>query len=135
MPIRNRHGPDYPDEESAKPSDMESVDWFADHAASIFDTARTALESGQPPGELTIIVGREGGIRVITESDWSLDSLAAEHGSASIYRVTQQKGSVRLEGRSGARTCIFEADTAPMRPLLQDDPRYEIVEAQEPIRA
>jgi len=114
---------------------MKSVDRFADHAASIFDTARTALESGQSPGELTIIVSGEGGIRVITDSDWSLDSLAAEHGSDSIYRVTQQKGSVRLEGRSGARTCIFEADTTPMRPLLQDDPRYQVVQAHGPIRA
>ena len=113
---------------------MEFVDRFADHAASIFETARSALQAGQPSGDLTIIVNRDGGIRVISESDWSMESLAAEHGAASIYRVTQQKGLVRLEGRSGSRTCVFEAGAAPARTLLRDDPRYDVVVSSGPTR-
>jgi hypothetical protein len=95
------------------------------------------MQSGHAPVDITILVGPQGGIRLINDSDWPLDTLIAQHGAASIYRVRQQKGTVRLEGRSGARTCVFEADsvTAATRPLLANEPRYEVVAATAPTRA
>lgn len=104
------------------------MDRFAEDAASIFKTAQTAVDSGLPTSEVTIVVGREGRIRMISETDWPLDSLLTEHDGASIYRVRQQKGQVRLEGRSGSRSCVFEAQSsaAAIRPLLAEGPQYAV---------
>ena len=95
------------------------------------------MQSGHAPEDMTILVGPEGGIRLINDSDWPLDTLIAQHGAASVYRVRRQKGTIRLEGRSGARTCVFEADSvaAASRPLLANEQRYEVVPATAPIKA
>lgn len=55
-----------------------------------------------------------------------LEVLQQEHGSQMIYRVTQQESRVRLEGRAGSRTCLFEAEKpdGAARILLGDGPRY-----------
>ena len=55
-----------------------------------------------------------------------LDVLQQEHGAQMIYRVTQQESRVRLEGRAGSRTCLFEAEKpdGAARILLGDGPRY-----------
>ena len=57
-----------------------------------------------------------------------LDVLQQQHGSQMIYRVTQQESSVRLEGRAGSRTCLFEAEKPnwAARILLGDGPRYTL---------
>ena len=43
-------------------ADKLRVDRFADNAASIFETAQTAMQSGHASGDVTILVGPEGGI-------------------------------------------------------------------------
>ena len=55
-----------------------------------------------------------------------LDVLQQEHGAQMVYRVTQQDSRVRLEGRAGARTCLFEAEKPDWaaRILLGGGPRY-----------
>ena len=59
-----------------------------------------------------------------------LEVLQQEHGAQMIYRVTQQESSVRLEGRAGSRTCLFEAEKPnwAARILLGDTPpRYALI--------
>jgi hypothetical protein len=60
---------------------------------------------------MTILIGVEGGIRLCADSDWPLDSLAAEHGARTAYRVSHRNGSVRVEGREGSRRCLLESKT------------------------
>lgn len=101
---------------------------FLQNAARILEAAE-AVSSSQSSAypELTISIGPEGGIRVVTEgTGLPLEVLQQEHGAQMIYRVTQQESRVRLEGRAGSRTCLFEAEKPDgvARILLGDRPRY-----------
>lgn len=81
---------------------------FNDNALRILDVAESAMESNLNPSVLTIVMGAEGGIRIIGESDWPLESLRLHYGAEMVYRVRQQGDAIRLEGRAGSRTCLFE---------------------------
>jgi hypothetical protein len=108
---------------------------FTDNAASIFEAAESAMRTGQSLSNMTIVIGQEGGIRLIAETDWPLDSLQAHHGAQMVYRVRQQDGSLRLEGRAGTRTCLFESAklNRAARRLLTNTSDYEVIESK-PIR-
>ena len=54
---------------------------------------------------------------MISDSDWPLDSLLREHGAASAYRVSGNRGAVRVEGREGTRRCVLES-VNPVRLML-----------------
>jgi hypothetical protein len=81
-----------------------------DNAVRIFDAAENALEAGHTPSEMTILISAEGAIRMVADSDWPLDSLQALHGSRMAYRVSEKDAKVRVEGRAGSRTCLFETE-------------------------
>jgi len=80
------------------------VSRFAEHAQNILDAA----ESAGTCSDMTILLGRDG-IRMIADSDWPLDSLLWHHGAESAYRVSEHRGSVRVEGREGSRRCLLES--------------------------
>lgn len=82
---------------------------FLENAAKLLDAAECAVQGGSAPSHLTILLGCEGGIRMIADSDWPLDSLQAHHGASMAFRVTQQNRNIRLEGCEGLRTCVFES--------------------------
>jgi len=79
-----------------------------DNAVEIFDAAENAVRSGQAPSDMTILITQEGGIHMVADSDWPLDSLQLHHGAKMAYRVSQNASVVRVEGRAGSRTCLFE---------------------------
>ncbi len=81
---------------------------FVDYAAEILTAAESAVESGHTPSDMTILITHEGGIRMIADSDWPLDSLQQYHGAKMAYRVSQSAAHVRVEGRAGSRTCLIE---------------------------
>lgn len=81
---------------------------FLDNARQIFETAENAMLAGEAPSELAILVGGEGGIRIIAGSDWPLESLQREHGASMAYQVSANSKGVRVVGREGVRTCQFE---------------------------
>jgi hypothetical protein len=91
-----------------------------DDAAGIFDVAQSAADSGAGSG-ITILVGVEGGIRMLADSDWPLASLAAHHGASAVYRVQNTQGTVTIDGRSGGHTCHLAGDqpAAVARRLLK----------------
>jgi hypothetical protein len=103
---------------------------FLENAAGIFEVAEQA---GRDPNasDWSILVGAEGAIHMIAASDWPLDSLQAHHGAQMAYRVSQHAGSVRLEGRAGARTCLFEAakPDGAARLLLANSCFYRVIPA------
>jgi hypothetical protein len=84
--------------------DKQTVSRFAQHAQQIFEAAESARECS----DLTILMGRDG-IRMISDSDWPLDSLIWHHGADAAYRVSGQAGNVRVEGREGSRRCVLES--------------------------
>ena len=74
----------------------------------VFDTALAANPSGSQ-GDVTILIGDNNAISMITDSDWPLDSLARERGAKAAYRVMgASNGAVRVEGREGYRRCVME---------------------------
>lgn len=81
---------------------------FLEQALEIFDTAEAASAAGHDPADLTISISATGGIHMVAGCDWPLDALQAHRGAEMVYRVSQQNNSVRLEGRAGFRTCLFE---------------------------
>jgi hypothetical protein len=85
------------------------VSRFAEHAANILDAAETASGRGEMCSNMTILIGDGGGIHMIADSDWPLDSLLWHHGAKQAYRVSEQYGSVRVEGREGQKTCLMES--------------------------
>jgi hypothetical protein len=93
------------------------------------------MRTGHQLSNMTIVIGQEGGIRLIAESDWPLDTLQAHHGAQMVYRVRQQAETLRLEGRAGSRTCLFESEklNGAARRLLAINHQYEVVE-EAPIR-
>jgi hypothetical protein len=105
------------------------VERFAANAESIFSAAEAALIAGHDPTDMTIVIGQEGGIRLIAQSDWPLDSLQAHYGAQMVYRVRQQADTLRLEGRAGSRTCLFETAklNGAARNLLARPAEYEMV--------
>lgn len=87
---------------------------FVEHAQEILEAAESAGASS----DLTILMGPEG-IRMIADSDWPLDSLLLHHGAQSAYRVSGERGAVRVEGRDGSRRCVLESRrNATVRALL-----------------
>jgi hypothetical protein len=87
--------------------DKGFVSRFVDNAMQILNAAESAAESGHPSSEMTILMTPQG-IRMIVDSDWPLESLQLHHGAEMAYRVSQSAIIVRVEGRAGSRTCLFE---------------------------
>jgi hypothetical protein len=106
------------------------VSRFVDNAVSLLDAAESALRAGNPPSDMAILISPEGGIRMVADSDWPLESLCAHHGARTAYRITGQEQRVRVEGKDGNRTCTFES-AAPeqARRLLRAavPPMYSLV--------
>ena len=120
----------------AAENDKKNVGRFTDNAASIFEAAETAMRTGHELSNMTIVIGQEGSIRLIAESDWPLDTLQAHHGAQMVYRVRQQDETLRLEGRAGSRTCLFESEklNGAARRLLAINSHYQVIE-EAPVQA
>ena len=74
----------------------------------LLEAAENAVQSGHTPSDLTVLITSEGGIHMVADCDWSLDALQLHHGARMAYRVSQTAAHVRVEGRAGSRTCLFE---------------------------
>jgi hypothetical protein len=82
---------------------------LADQALEIMDAAENASRQGQACSEMTILIGPQGHIRMVADSDWPLDSLVRHHGAQSAYRVSERTGAIRVEGRDGTHRCLLES--------------------------
>lgn len=102
-------------------------DLFFENGRRIFQTAHSALLNGEDISEVSILIGDDGSLRLVMQTGWSLDSLQAEHGAPMAYRVRRQDHKVRMEGRAGVRTCLFEAakPDGAARLLLANDRLYQ----------
>jgi hypothetical protein len=100
-------------------ADTESVSHLAQRAQDILSAAEAANARGAQSEEMTILIGQGGGIHMLAQSDWPLESLLLHHGAQSAFRVTTRRGSIRVEAREGQRTCLLEsAGTSNIQNLL-----------------
>lgn len=83
---------------------------FLDDAEAILQAAEAAAESASNPANVTILISHQGGIHMVSDSDWPLASLEAYHGARTAYRVSQASGHVTVEGRFGNQRCRLETE-------------------------
>lgn len=96
---------------SVEASDTFCVSRFIDQACEILEAAESASQRGLACAEWTVLITQEGAIRMFADSDWPLDRLALEQGAKAAYRVLENRGNVRVEARSGLRSCTMESTT------------------------
>lgn len=80
-------------------------------AQSIYETARQAAQAGSPDCDLAILIGAQGDVHMLDATGWAVPTLMAEYSARAVYRVTREGGNVRLEGRSGSRTCLLASES------------------------
>lgn len=95
-------------------------------AERIFETAASADGVELESGNLAILIGQDGAIRMLMGTDWPLDSLQAHHGAGAAYRVSRNGSQVRVEGKSRTSSCVLESEApgAIAKRMLADRPRY-----------
>jgi hypothetical protein len=102
------------------------VSRFVNDAMNLLQAAEDATHSGHASSpNWTILISGEGGIHMIADSDWPLDSLQVHHGARTVYRVNERCSKLRVEGREAGRTCLLEAQSPQhaARFLLGQAPR------------
>lgn len=104
---------------------------FVENAVKLMKAAESAVEAGNSPTDMAILISREGGIRMVANSTWPLESLQAYHGSQTAYRISQQNQKVRIDGREDGRTCSFESVDPKLaaRLILGGYPTYSFLPA------
>jgi hypothetical protein len=108
------------------------------HAAGLFELAQSnAFADRYEPSDVHVLIGSQGDLRIIMESDenWSLDALRAYHGSECSYRITRLGGCVTVEGRSLQQSCRFETASghAIWGQMMAGTSCYEIVNGPDAI--
>jgi hypothetical protein len=112
----------------ARRCDKYLVSRFIANAVEILAAAENTMTAGSTPSDLTILISAEGGIHMVADSDWPLESLRQLHGSSAAYRVRPVEDRVRVEGRSASQTCQFETEkpATAARFLLNSVPAYHL---------
>jgi len=102
------------------------VSSFLDTAQQILEAAENVMLAGEAPSETSILLGTKGGIHIVMDSDWPLESLQREHGAETAYRVSGNANRVQVDGRDGLRRCHLETITPALaaRVLLNSAPAY-----------
>jgi hypothetical protein len=97
---------------------------FLENAERIFETATSG--DAARPGNLDIMIGQDGAIRIVMGSDWPLNSLQAEHGAKAAYRVSRSGSQVRVEGKSWNGSCLLQSEpvSSVARRILADRKQY-----------
>ena len=85
---------------------------FIQDAEAILDAAEAASQATAAPTDFTVLIGTEGGIQMLADSDWPLASLALHHGARALSRGSRGQGRVTVEGRSGSRRCNLQTETS-----------------------
>jgi len=106
-------------------TDKLSVKAFLRQAEEILDVA---VEGDSDGGDIAIVIGRQGGMRMLPSQGWSLPALCAEFGAAAVYKVERRGRTVRVEGWGGGERCLLQRDLGPRRPSDLSGMRWAGVE-------
>ena len=101
---------------------------FYEHATRILEAAER-VRGLEGSGDVTVLIGRSGAVRMVQGTDWTLEALQELHGAQMAYRVTRGgDGAIKLLARDGARSCTMESGERPqaraVRMLSSGFPRY-----------
>ena len=83
---------------------------FLQQAGDILDIAANGDGSLQ---DMAILIDRQGGMRMLDPSGWSLPALGAEFGATAVYKVERRGTAVRVEGWDGAQRCLVQRNSQP----------------------
>jgi hypothetical protein len=78
---------------------------FLQQAEDILDIAASRESSLQ---DVVIVMDRQGGMRMLDPTGWSLPALSAEYGATAVYKVERRGGAVRVEGWNGFERCLVQ---------------------------
>lgn len=67
-----------------------------------------AMAGGADWQNAAIVMDRQGGLRMLDPSGWTLPALSAEFGAVSVFRIERRAGAVRVEGLAGTERCLLE---------------------------
>lgn len=85
---------------------------FLQQAEDILDVAASGDSSLQ---DVVIVMDRQGGMRMLDPSGWSLPALSAEFGAAAVYKVERRGETVRVEGWNGFQRCLIQRNLSAAR--------------------
>src|ERR1043165_1270180 len=91
-------------------TDKHFVSRFLDDADSLFQAATGAGPRAGYVGDLAVVISGGGAIRITDGAGWDLAALQIESGARSVYRISRHRDGVRVEGRSGSRSCLLTAE-------------------------
>jgi hypothetical protein len=98
------------------------MDAFLQHAEDIL---AVAAAGGGRSSDVAIVVDRQGAIRMVEPSGWSLAGLEAHYGAASVFKVEQRGPAVRVEGWERDQRCLLQRNL--QRQCLADLPGFAVV--------
>lgn len=85
---------------------------FLQQAEDILDVAASGDSSLQ---DMVFVMDRQGGMRMLDASGWSLPALSAEYGATAVYKVERRGAAVRVEGWNGFERCLVQRDLSRTR--------------------
>jgi hypothetical protein len=71
-------------------------------------------------GDVAIVIDRQGALRMLEPTGWSLPAMCAEFGAAAAYRVERRGRTVRVEGWGGTDHCLLQRNLEP--PIMAANP-------------
>lgn len=77
-----------------------------------------ATAGGNTLTDAAILIDRQGGLRMLDATGWSLTGLAAEYGAAAVYKIERRGRAVRVEGWNGSDRCLLQRGASPSLPRL-----------------
>lgn len=84
---------------------------FLRQAEDILDTAF----QGDTDQDLVIVIDRQGGMRMLNPSGWTLPAVSAEYGAAAVFHVERRGNAIRVEGLAGSERCLLQRKNAAAR--------------------
>ena len=91
---------------------MFFVRGFLQQADDILDVATSGDASMQ---DVVILMDRQGGMRMLDPTGWSLQALTAEYGASAVYKVERRGSAVRVEGWNGFERCLVQRELSRTR--------------------
>ncbi len=82
--------------------DKNSVSAFLRQAEDILEIASIGGTANH-----AIVIDRQGGMRMLDPTGWSLPGLAAEFGASAVYRIQRRGSSLQVEGFNGKDRCLL----------------------------
>jgi hypothetical protein len=85
---------------------------FLRQAEDILDVAAGGDGSLQ---DVVILIDRQGGMRMLDPTGWTLPALSAEYGATAVYKVERRRGTVRVEGWDGSQRCLIQRNVGSVK--------------------